>query len=153
MTRNREKKFVRRRRGVAIVEFCSGLSFFLVLVLLSVDVGLMLYGAFINDRICRDAARAAAGGKTKAEAEKLAFRVIEKTSSNVTWLDPTKLSGAIEYQDYGGTFTPSQSPYVTVTTETKVRPPAPIVFAMAGFTNSDELSFFQTYTFPIVRVK
>lgn len=151
--KNKSRSISRNSCGVAIAEMAAGLTFLLVLVLVCVDAGLMLYGAFINDRVCRNAARAAAQGKSVDEAYDLAYASLKLTAPAVAWVKSPEILGDIEYQDYGGNFTPIQSPFVSVTTRTEVNPPAPIFFFGAQFIEGGKLVFLQTYTFPIVRVK
>jgi hypothetical protein len=142
----------RLNKGSAIAELSAGLIFLSVFVLASINCSLILYGAFHNDRICRSVARAAAQGASPIEALKFANAALKNNDPAVTWIEPPQLNGAIIYEDYGGKFKPNQSPYVTVTTTTKVSPIFPTKFFTANLLPG-KIEFVQTYTFPIVRVQ
>jgi hypothetical protein len=121
---------------------------------MAVHVGVMIFGAFLNDRACRDAARAAAQGKTITQATQLAQAVLVAHKQTNSFLTSPSLQTPIVYQDFGGNPpNPQTSPYVQVTTLTTANLPfLPINFLSNAFTQDKQMTFKQTYTFPIVRV-
>lgn len=146
---------VRGRTGHLSIELASTLCFFSIFAFLCADLGYVLYGAYFNDRACRDAARAAAQTSTLTDAQKKVDSVLQSHQGNPMFLTGPALSAPIVYQDYGGSPPPQTSPFVTVqTTDTIKLPFAPIVFFDgATFGASGNVSFTQAYTFPIIRTK
>ncbi|HNN64010.1 MAG TPA: hypothetical protein PKH78_13255, partial [Candidatus Obscuribacter sp.] len=55
-------------RGSLSVELASGSFLMVVFVLLSLHLGIIIFGAYLNDRVCRDACRNAAQGKDLVES-------------------------------------------------------------------------------------
>jgi hypothetical protein len=127
---------------------------FTFFAILAVHVGITIFGAFLNDRACRDAARAAAQGKTPPQATLLAKAVLVSHKQSNSFLTSPTLVIPIVYQDFGGTPpNPQTSPYVQVTTTTtSTLPFLPLNFLTSQFTQDQSMTFSQTYTFPIVRV-
>ena len=146
---------VRIQKASVLVEFSAFAFLFFVFAILSVHISVALYGAFFNDRACRDAARAAAQGQNAAQATKLALSVLKAHNSAGTFLQNPVLSTPIVYQDFGGTYPAATSPYVQVTTSTIATLPfRPLSFLAKGTVLQDgQLKFVQTYTFPIIRVQ
>jgi Flp pilus assembly protein TadG len=144
----------RSQRGTLIIELTASAFLFTFFAIMAVHVGVMIFGAFLNDRACRDAARAAAQGKTIAQATQLAQAVLIAHKQTNSFLTSPSLQTPIVYQDFGGNPpNPQTSPYVQVTTSTTANLPfAPINFLSGVFTQDKQLTFRQTYTFPIVRV-
>jgi len=144
----------RSRSGSLILELTACTFLFTFFAIMAVHVGVMIFGAFVNDRACRDAARAAAQGKTLAQATQLASAVLVAHQQANSFLTSPALQTPIVYQDFGGTPPNAQtSPYVQVTTTTTATLPfIPINFLTAVFNNDKTAVFSQTYTFPIVRV-
>jgi len=60
------KQRVRSNTGSGLVELCAALIFGVPLVLAATDLGVIALGAYTNDCVCRDAARAAASGAPAA---------------------------------------------------------------------------------------
>jgi Flp pilus assembly protein TadG len=156
VTRCSEKRCsgTRAKRGALIVEFASSLFLFTFFVILSVHIGVIIYGAFLNDAACRDATRAAAQGKTIAQATQLAQTILRSHRQSNSFLTSPVMQTPIVYQDFGGAPPNAQtSPYVQITTTTQVNLPFPAInFLTNLFTADQRLRFRQTYTFPIVRV-
>ncbi len=146
---------MRNRRASALVEFSAFAFLFFIFSILSVHISVALYGAFFNDRACRDAARAAAQGQNAAQATKLALSVLKAHNSAGSFLQNPVLLTPIVYQDFGGTYPAATSPYVRVTTSTIATLPfRPLSFLAKGTVLQDgQLKFVQTYTFPIIRVQ
>jgi hypothetical protein len=144
----------RSRSGSLVLELTACTFLFTFFAIMAVHVGVMIFGAFVNDRACRDAARAAAQGKTPAQATQLASAVLVSHQQLNSFLTSPALQTPIVYQDFGGSPpNPQTSPYVQVTTTTTATLPfMPINFITAVFNNDKTAVFSQTYTFPIVRV-
>jgi hypothetical protein len=144
----------RRENGTLILELTICAFLFTFFAVMAAHVGVMIFGAFLNDRACRDAARAAAQGKTIAQATQMAQAVLIAHKQTNSFLTSPALQTPIVYQDFGGNPpNPQTSPYVQVTTTTTANLPfGAINFEGAVFNQDKQLTFRQTYTFPIVRV-
>jgi Flp pilus assembly protein TadG len=147
-------KLWRSQRGTLVLELTASAFLFTFFAIMAVHVGVMIFGAFLNDRACRDAARAAAQGKTIGQATQLAQAVLVAHKQTNSFLTSPSLQTPIVYQDFGGNPpNPQTSPYVQVTTSTTANLPfLPINFLSGVFTQDKQLTFKQTYTFPIVRI-
>jgi hypothetical protein len=154
---NKKQKYLRRQcqRGHLSLEIACTAVFFCVFAYLTADLGYVLYGADFNDRACRDAARAAAQSMNLTEAIKKVNAVLQSHQGNALVMSGPSLYAPVVYQDFGGAPPAQTSPYVTVTTTTRINLPfAPIVFmGGATFGQTGNMSFNQSYTFPIVRLK
>lgn len=143
----------RRFHGYGFMEVAFIGSIMTMLALFSLNIGLIALGSSLNDRACRDAARAAAQGTTANQALLLANAALRSHPADGFFVTPSTLSANFVYQDYGGSPPPDTSPYVTVTTTNQVRIPAPFLFTGQGFGTNGMLTFSSTYTFPIVKVQ
>lgn len=154
----------RSNKGQLALEFAATVIFLLAFTLITVDMGFLLYGACINDKACRDAARAAAQAKDATTALSLANAAINSQRLNGDTLSsaivsrPVIPAGGLTYQDYGGQrppaggLLPNVSPFVRVTTQCTSRLPfAPP--AILGNVLPNSLVFQQTYTYPIVNIR
>jgi hypothetical protein len=140
----------RTKEGSLLAEVAVGSLFLSVFAALSCYAALLLLGISVNDRACRDAARAAAQGQSAAASTKLATAILKAHSSRASFLGSPILSNLI-YNNYSDNQT---SPIVQVTTTlTATVPFKPIsFFSDAAFMAHDQqLVFSQTYTFPIVK--
>lgn len=138
----------RSAKGTLAIELAATSVFLLGFTLISVDIGMLLFGASINDRACRDACRAAAQARNATQATLQANAVLarHRTSGFVT--APTLQS--LTFNDFGGNPPANQSPFVTVvTTCTSTLPFAPP--QLLGNLVNNSLTYRQSYTFPIVR--
>jgi hypothetical protein len=143
----------RRESGSLSVELACGSLLTTVFVILGLHIGILIFGAYLNDRVCRDACRNAAQGQTLAEATKLANVVIKGYASN-GFLGAPKLAGPIVYQDFGGAPPAQTSPYVQVKTTTEANMPfGAFAYFNAGVLQDGKIQFTKSYTFPIVRAK
>ncbi len=140
----------RTKRGSVAVELAAGALVTIGIVALALNVcfAMMSYG--LNDRACRDACRAAAQGASAVEAEGLARTIVKSYSSSNSQLAPIEVSN-ITYTDFGGTPSADVSPFVSVTTRTTAKMPAPIEF-FGNKVFADSIPVQKTYTFPIVRL-
>jgi len=143
-----------RNSGSLILELTGCAFMFTFFAVMAVQVGTLIFGAFLNDTACRDAARAAAQGKNLAQATLMAQAVLVSHKQTNSFLNSPSLQMPIVYQDFGGNPpNPQTSPYVQVTTATKATLPFALLnFLTTTFTQDKTCTFRQTYTFPIVRV-
>ncbi len=155
MNKSSAKRAIRSRKGMTgMMEIAASALFLVVLALLALDICMAIFGASMNDRACHDAARAAAAANTSAKAWNLAQTALKAYSADgVFVIAPQLLSGTGQYayQDFNGTPPPDTSPFVTVTTLTVVRIPAPIFFYGASFMKDGKAQFVQRYTYPIIK--
>lgn len=151
--RNRVYRRASRARGILVLEMASAVFLLLIFTLLSLHISLLMYGASINDRACRDAARAAAQGQSPTEATQLASTILESHDPFGSYIGAPRIRGPVVYQDFGGSPPDQQSPFVRVTTETKVNMPFALLRVCGETLRDGNVSFVQSYTFPIVRVK
>ncbi|MBL8083589.1 MAG: hypothetical protein JNN26_13305 [Candidatus Obscuribacter sp.] len=143
----------RRKRGSLSVELTCGSMLMVVFVVLGLHLGIFVFGAYLNDRVCRDACRNAAQGQDLSESTKLANAVIKGYQPN-TFLSAPQIVAPIVYQDYAGSPPAQTSPYVQVKTITQATMPFGLLaFFNAGVLQDGKLTFVKSYTFPIVRVK
>jgi hypothetical protein len=149
-----------RSTGQLVIELASTCIFLMVFIVVSVDIGLLLYGANINDKACRDACRAAAQANNEIDARKMAEAILSgqrlagDTMGKGIVTRPSIPAGTagLTYVDFNGTPAPDESPYVTVTTEcNSTLPFAPP--ELLGSTLNHNVTFRQSYTFPIVKLK
>ncbi len=140
----------RRKQGSLLAEVAIGSLFLAVFSALSCYAALLLLGISVNDRACRDAARAAAQGQDVATSTKLATAILKAHASKANFLGSPILANLV-YNTYSDTQT---SPIVQVTTTLSATVPfKPLsFFSDAAFMAHDQqLVFSQTYTFPIVK--
>lgn len=143
----------RSRRGVFVIELAASVFMLLIFSILAAHLSLMVYGAYINDRACRDAARAAAQGSTPTEAERMAVAILTTHHVLGSYVDAPALKGSVDYQDYSGSPPVGRSPYVHVVTETKVHSPFKLLTVCGETFQDGTIVFTQSYRFPVVRVK
>lgn len=140
----------RCKKGTLALELAATSVFLLGFTLISVDIGMLLFGASINDRACRDACRAAAQSRNATEATRQANAVLARHAVQGIVTAPTLQS--LTYNDFGGNPPVNQSPFVTVVTQcNSVLPFAPP--QLLGHLVNNQLTYRQSYTFPIVRVR
>lgn len=157
--RNNETKTTaqsrRTRHGHAALELVCSAFFLFVFAVLSADICVVLFGAYQNDRACRDAARSAAQGQDASQSTKLANAALRAHAGDGYYFSNPVLDRAIVYNDFGGMPPTGTSPFVNVTTRTSARVPfSPLRFsADAVFLDGGTVTFKQSYTFPIVRTK
>jgi len=144
----------RSAKGDLFVELSCAAFFLTIFAIVAVHVGLIIFGAFLNDRACRDAARSAAQGSSQTQATSLAQTVLVSHKQTLgNYIASPVLTTPIVYNDYGGSPPTALSPYVQITTTTAVHLPIPFLnFFSAVFTEDKGLTFTATYTFPIVRI-
>lgn len=143
----------RRCRGASLVEVAIIGTLLVAVALFSLDIGILVLGSSVNDKACRDAARAAAQASDSTNALKLAQASLKSHKTDGYFITQPAIDMTnFTYQDFAGNAPPDTSPFVEVTTSNTVRVPAPIFFfgAQFGGTNGT-FTFRNTYNFPIVR--
>lgn len=156
---------LRSSKGSSIVELGAIAFIMPVVMLICVNVGVMVFAAYLNDSACRDAARAAAARGNASDAYQVANIVVKNHSATCGGLisslvllgeEPGPAGAAsgesFEFNNFADSVTGEsqidQGPYVKVTTQLLASLPAPIVFDGTSFTN--QVKFKQSYTFPIL---
>jgi hypothetical protein len=149
---NDEHRINQHRIGQSIIELASIIVCMVPLILLALNLSLLTLAAAVNDHACRDAARAAAQTKDYTNGLSAARAIVSSYPSNSFILTkPAVVTSGFIYEDYGGNPPDNESPYVSVTTETTVKVPAPIFFFGAQFNKNGYLKLNRTYLFPIVK--
>lgn len=144
----------RNDRGHSIIELGLLSGLFVVIAAFCMDVCFVLLGSQLNDRACRDAARAAAQANDRTTALSLAQAALAVHYADGYFVAPPELvTEELEYEDFAGQPPANTSAYVSVTTRTAVRVPAPIFLFGVEFGNNQTLEFRRTYNFPIVKTK
>lgn len=144
---------MKRNSGFSFLEVATSSFLVMVLIILTINVCLLIFGCQINDTACRDAARAASLAPDSTKAWNLAMASVRSHKTDGTFIGTITLlpGAAFQYQDFGGAVPAGQCPFVRVTTRTRVTLPVPIYFFGASFSNV--FDFSQTYTSPIVKTK
>jgi hypothetical protein len=152
MKASRSVLTLRNRNGSLIVDFAAGLFVFPIVTLLSINVGLVGLGAWVNDAACKDAARAAGQKSDPTIAKVAAQKVVDGYAAN-------GVLGKIRLDDEGTNFAyvvlrdingedGLNRAFVRVTTKVTIRMPAPVIFAENKL--SDSITLRQQYTFPVI---
>ncbi|MBY0356970.1 MAG: hypothetical protein K2W82_03130 [Candidatus Obscuribacterales bacterium] len=151
LTRINRKRY---GQGHTILEVSMLSILFVVISIFCLDVGFILMASQVNERACRDAARAAAQADNYLSALQLAQAAVAGHQSDGYFVStPTVEAGQFVYQDFGGNAPPNVSPFVSVTTSTNVRIPAPVFFFGESVLDNGSMRFTKTYTFPIVKMQ
>jgi hypothetical protein len=147
----------RRESGSSFVELAAMSSVMVVVALLSVNICVVLFGAWINDAACRDATRAAAQRIVRADAIAAALAAARTyaTASGLLSRPEVLVDGANfqfeTFRDAQGNPQPGKVPFVRVTTRMNVKLPAPVVFYGGKFTG--DLTFNQSYIYPLFNLE
>lgn len=142
----------RPRTGHSAIEFGVAAGMITVMALLCTNIGLLILGAGINDKACRDAARAAAQASNYTAALKQARAALKGHPTDGYFVSTPVMNDAdLVYEDFSGNPPPDTSPFVSVTTTTVVKIPAPFIMYGARFGPGGTQTFRRTYTFPIVK--
>jgi hypothetical protein len=140
----------RARAGFSFAEVASTSFLIVLLAIFILSICLLIFGCSVNDQACRDAVRAAAQQLTPAQATSFAQASVANHKTDGFFIGTIQLAN-VNYNDFGGTPPVGQCPYVQVTTKVQVTLPVPLYFFGASFTN--QFTFAQTYTSPIIKVK
>lgn len=144
----------REARGSSIIELGMLSVLFAVIAVFCVDVCFMLVASQVNERACRDAARAAAQADNYLSSLQLAQAAVASHKANNMYVsDPSVDASLFVYQDFGGNNPASVSPFVSVTTTTNIQVPAPVFFMGMNMGPNGVMQFTKTYTFPIVKTR
>lgn len=147
-------KTVRKQKGSTLIELAAVAWVLPVAAVMAVNIGLLVFGAYVNDSACRDAVRAAAQQNNKEDSRIAAYRALKafRTATVLVSSPQILLTGTnFEYEafpDSEGRPQLEKGPYVKVTTFSNAKLPVPIVFGSTGFTN--QIIFKQSYIFPIL---
>jgi Flp pilus assembly protein TadG len=143
-----------RRGGHTIIELGAIAVLLVVIAMFSADIGVIVLGTTMNERACRDASRAAAQCSDAVAAQKAAQAALAAYAADGYFVTtPVLNTGSFVYQDFLGSPPADTSPFVTVTTSTQVKVPAPIFLWGASFGSGGTMTFSKTYTFPIVKTQ
>jgi Flp pilus assembly protein TadG len=144
-------KNIRNQKGSGLAEMAVASLILIFMALFTLDIGTAVMCFNVNDRACRDAARAAAQGSDKTEAENLARQIIKSYPQFGPLAKNITVTG-VNYVDFNGNPPSGQSPYVAVTTKMDCHSIAPLsVFGVEAI--KAQFPVTKTYTFPIVKLK
>lgn len=149
-----KRRVIRAKRnsskGSVAIEISAGalVSIGIMALALNVCFAMLAYG--VNDRACREAARAAAQQSSLAAASSVAKYVVNGFNQSNSALGKIQVSKVV-FTDFNGTPPEDQSPFVSVTTSSTVATPAPIEF-FGSKVFGKSIPVQKTYTFPIVRL-
>ncbi len=149
MTRGMKNKN-RNCKGTGLAEIAMASLIMIGMALFALNIGAAMISYGVNDRACRDAARAAAQGGSSVEAQNLASKILQSYAQNGNLLRTPSLLG-VKYNDFNGTPPEGVSPFVTVTTTMNARSIAPFSLFGAEIVKAS-FPVSKTYTFPIVKL-
>ncbi len=149
MTRGMKNK-VRNSKGTGLAEVAIASLILIGMALFSLNIGTAMISYGVNDRACRDAARAAAQGGSLTESQNLASQILRSYAQNGNLLRTPALIG-VKYNDFSGNPPEGVSPFVTVTTRMDARSIAPFSLFGAEVVKAS-FPVTKTYTFPIVKL-
>jgi Flp pilus assembly protein TadG len=154
LSERRNRKLFPGSRGHTLIELSMLSILFVVMGVLCLDVGYLIMGSELNDRACRDAARAAAAADNYTTSLQLARAAVVPHAGDGYFVSAPQVdTTAFTYQDFSGNPPTNISPYVRVTTHCNIRVPAPIFFLGTSFLSSGTMQFTRTYVFPIVKTQ
>ena len=144
------KSSIRSTRGSIAFDLAAGSLIAIAVLAFVLNISFAMISFGVNDRACRDAARAAAQGAGAAEALNMARAAVAPYNSAPLVVSNFQVA-TLQYQDFAGNPPANKSPFVSVTTSAVSKLPAVIsVFGTDVFPASIPVK--QTYTFPIVRL-
>jgi Flp pilus assembly protein TadG len=143
---------LRAATGSGFLELAVALIFMTAMLLFALDICMVLIAFGVNDRACRDAARAAAQGRNTGEALKLAKAALRQHATSSALIEKPRL---VENQFAYVTSPPPKGkpsePFVSVTTVTNTRVPAPIFLVGQNF-GGGRIAIARRYIYPIVKL-
>ncbi len=149
----RTRQTIRNKKGLQLVEVCCSGAALSVMTIFCINACVVILGFMFNDSACRDAARAASQASTSTAALKLAQTTVAGHQGDGTfWSTPVVTANDIVFQDYGGTITPTNVPYVTVTSNCTIKMPAPLLWIGANLKPDGTFTSTCQYTFPLTNV-
>lgn len=147
-------KFRRHARGSSIIELGFIGVIMSAMAVVCVNVGLLVFAAWMNDAACRDATRAAAQQSTAEDAQAAAILASKQFGADTSVIGhPVVLTGPAEFKyqnfhDADGMPDHKKGPRVTVTTRLNTKLPCPVIWN--GTKLTDLIVFKQAYTYPIL---
>ncbi len=152
MGRGKRIRMTRRCEGTAFAELAVVGLIMTLVVAFVLDIAIALMAFSVVDRACRDAARAAAQGATRDEAQQLATAIANDHLSASPLVTAPIVTNVV-YQDFGGNPSPSECPFVEVTTSATASVPAPLFMLGTNGGGDRPLTLAKKYRFPIVKLK
>jgi len=144
----------RKTDGHLVLELSVVASLICVAGAFCANLATVSIAASAIDLSCRDAARAAAQASDSASSLKLAQTAVKAHQTDGYFISqPTVSANSFVYQDFAGNPPANTSPYVSVTTTSNVRLPAPVMFWGVASGTDGTTVFTRTYTFPIVKTQ
>lgn len=142
-----------RNKGQVAIELSVACLLLIPLSILGFSVVVCELASSINDRACRDAARAAAEANNYAAALKRAQAAVAACKSTGPLYGPVALdTSKFIFEDYGGVPPANAEPYISVTTTMPCAIPAPIKLLGTRIGSPSIANFTRTYRFPIVKL-
>ena len=139
-----------KNSGFSLAEVAITSFLIIFFTALSADLALLIFACSVNDKACRDVVRACAQQTNAADSAAFAAAETKNHKTDGVFISPIRLV-AVTYQDFAGTPPAGKTPYVQATTSVNVTLPLPLLFFGLSFTNN--MSFSQTYTSPIIKTK
>lgn len=141
-------------RGQVALELAVACLLFLPLSLIGFTMITCEIASSLNDRACRNAARAAADASTRDASLLRAQAAVAACRTNAVLYGPVSLDTAkFVFEDFNGTPPANTEPYVSVTTIMPCVVPAPINLLGNKIGITQTTNFTRTYRFPIVKLK
>lgn len=158
-------------RGMAMAEVAMGGFLTAAIAAIGADLTIVALGFSNLDVTTRDCARAAAQQNTNTGATNAAISQLSVHATDGYFCQQPQLVGnaVVTYQDWsqspysgnaptisGSSPSTTQCAYVTVKCQETVRLPVPAPFFGTNITNyapGSVLTFYRTYTYPIVKIK
>ncbi len=155
MTKPRYQRSDIRRAGSVLFEIAMLGFIVCAMAIICVNIGVLVFAAWLNDAACRDACRAGAQQSNETDAKAAAVLAAKNfaTSNGGVVGNPIVLldDASFEYErfpDAAGKPQMDQGPFIRVTTSLNAVMPAKVILTGVGFT--DVLVFRQTHTFPLL---
>lgn len=146
--------FLRKQGASSFVEL-GAMGFIIpVMAVICVNIGVLVFAAWMNDSACRDACRAAAQQSNEENAKAAAILATKQFAADSSIIGhPIVLEDAQYFKfqtfpDADGRPQNALGPRVTVSTSLNTRLPCPIIFNGTKFT--DLIVFRQSYTYPLL---
>lgn len=150
----KKMRAARKSRGQVALELAVACLLFLPICMLGFCMITCEIASSINDRACRNAARAAADASNRDASLTRAQAVLAASRTTGALYGPVSLdTSKFVFEDFDGTPPPNTEPYISVTTVMPCVIPAPISILGNKVGISQTANFTRTYKFPIVKLK
>ncbi|MBA3857194.1 MAG: hypothetical protein C0507_09835 [Cyanobacteria bacterium PR.3.49] len=144
----------RKPRGQVALELAVACLLLLPLSIIGFSMITCEIASSLNDRACRNAARAAVDASNYDASLLRAQAAISANCTSGIMYGPVSLDvGKFVFEDFGGSPPPNTDPYVSVTTIMPCVIPAPINLLGNKIGITQKVNFTRTYKFPIVKLK